>query len=1645
MMNRQVHPKIETMKSTCGKALALVALSLLLAHTGNAFANPAGGTVTSGSASISSAGSTVTINQTTGRATIDWSSFDIAKGETTTFVQPGSNSMTLNRIGSADPSQIFGTLSSNGKIYLVNLNGFIFGKGSTVNVGGILATTADIANADFMAGRMNFNKAGNANAAIINDGTISARDAGLVGFVAPTVANSGIITARLGRVNLASGDTMTMDMYGDNLVSVAVSNENAAHIVANSGLIHADGGQIALTAAAGRNIANGVISNSGMLQANSIGKKNGKIVLYAEGANAVAGNVTTDKGRKAGQSGIYMTGVADASGTGTGETGGTVALLADNVALDGDAVVAASGTSGGGDIRIGGDYLGGGDTPAAWNTYVGDGVSIYNDALKNGNGGRTIVWSDNDTFYYGSIYGRGGTQSGDGGFTETSGHGYLDAQGYVDLTAVNGNKGLYFLDPTNISIYGNVDPSYVSTDGSISLASSLKLWLDASDTSKVQLTYNSTGATATGSIGGTTLTVSSAAGLVVGARIRLTAAGAVATVDTVGADTYTITNISGTTVTVAAPLTATYTAQGLYQGYVSQLLDKSGRGNTMTATTPGQMPVWISNGQNGLGVASFDGVDDQMTANGADFAFTGLQNFSVIGSATSMGGDGITSPFIGNRDQSGGQFSWMIRALTANVHLHGSAQYLTGQTFTVGQSNILSTVTSGTTSLSSNLYIGGNLVQTTNNWTYYGTPASKIYLGNMYDGVSKYKYQDMTIYNAALSNDARALMEQYQAAKWNIALNAPGTGATEGAKATSATGYSVFSTRYLEKLSQTADVSLQASNNITLDLKGDTLNFATAGRSLTLNAGAAITANSTGTIATNGGNISMTSGTAMDVSKVALNAGGAGTVTLNAGGALTAGSISGRTVSAKSGSGTDLTIATGSTISGSATGTAVQLVSGRNFINNAGASALSAPSGRWLVYSTNPASDTLGGLTSTFRRYSCTTVSCPSFPAAGNGLMYSYTPVLTATPQSVGITYGDAKPNMTGYAYNLSGYLTGDATADSVTGSLTGTTPYAQYSPVNTYGINYASGSLASAMGYGFSYANNASAISVGAKALNVTANDQTKQYGDTRSFAGTEFSTSGLVGSDSVSLVTLASTGAAGTATVAGGPYAITASNATGSGLSNYTISYVNGQLAVTPKSLTVTASGQTKQYGDTFTFGGTEYSTSGLVNGDAVTSATLASAGAAATATVSGAPYSITASNAFGTGLSNYTISYVNGQLAVTPKALTVTATGQTKQYGDTFTFGGTEYSTSGLVNGDTVTSATLASAGAVNTATVSGAPYSITASNAVGTGLGNYTISYVNGQLAVTPKALTVTASGQTKQYGDTFTFGGTEFSTSGLVNGDTVTSATLASAGSAATATVSGAPYAVTASNAAGTGLSNYTISYVNGQLAVTPKALTVTATGGSKRYGDTLTYTGSEFTTSGLVNGDTVTSATIASAGAAGTAVVAGGPYAVTASNASGSGLSNYSIHYVNGQLSVTPRDLKIFVNNLTKDFGTPTVFAGTEFHTHGLRNGDTVTGVTLSSAGAPFNAAVGTFSIDASNATGSGLGNYVIHYVSGQLTVSPSAASDSLNDVENMVHINSGEPSPGADYLLVEFTQPLAEILGMTENERTIYSNQSDY
>src|SRR5206468_7126312 len=196
-----------------------------------------------------------------------WHTFNIGARESVRFNQPGSSSVVLNRVtGGLGPSEILGALTANGRVFLINRDGILFGPSSVVNTAGFLATTHDIRNADFMAGRYNFNIPGRPDASIVNAGSITATNGGFAALVAPGVRNSGTITATLGTVALASGNTFTLDLYGDRLIQLSPSDAIASKVidvqtgkpltslVSNDGKLSANGGRVEITAAAARAI-----------------------------------------------------------------------------------------------------------------------------------------------------------------------------------------------------------------------------------------------------------------------------------------------------------------------------------------------------------------------------------------------------------------------------------------------------------------------------------------------------------------------------------------------------------------------------------------------------------------------------------------------------------------------------------------------------------------------------------------------------------------------------------------------------------------------------------------------------------------------------------------------------------------------------------------------------------------------------------------------------------------------------------------------------------------------------------------------------------------------------------------------------------------------------------------------------------------------------------------------------------------------------------------------------------------------------------------------------------------------------------------------------------------------------------------------
>ncbi len=420
-----------------GRTFALkgLAASLMLAFGANAYALPTGGAVSAGSASIAGGAGSMTITQSSQNVAINWQSFNIGATEAVRFVQPNSSSVALNRVIGSDPSSIMGSLSANGKVFLVNANGILFGRGAQVNVGGLIASTRGITDNDFMAGNHKF--AGTGGGTVVNQGSINA-DGGYVALLGASVSNEGVISARLGSVTLAAGNAMTLDVAGDGLLNVAVNEGAVNALVQNGGIIQADGGQVLLTAMSAGTLLQSAVNNTGVIQAQTVENHNGTIRLLGD---MLSGTVSVG-------------GTLDASGTGTGQTGGNIVVAGHHVGLF-DGHINASGDAGGGTVLVGGGFQG--NNPAVPNasaTYMSANSTINVDAITNGNGGTAVLWGNESTRAYGSITARGGAQGGNGGLIETSAH-WLDVAGIrIDASAPNGKNGLWLLDPADITISG---------------------------------------------------------------------------------------------------------------------------------------------------------------------------------------------------------------------------------------------------------------------------------------------------------------------------------------------------------------------------------------------------------------------------------------------------------------------------------------------------------------------------------------------------------------------------------------------------------------------------------------------------------------------------------------------------------------------------------------------------------------------------------------------------------------------------------------------------------------------------------------------------------------------------------------------------------------------------------------------------------------------------------------------------------------------------------------------------------------------------------------------------------------------------------------------------------------------------------------
>jgi filamentous hemagglutinin family protein len=398
-------------------------------------------------------GTQLGIVQGTQRAIVDWQGFSIGPGHAVNIAQPGASSVLLNRVTGNELSTIAGAMNANGRVFLVNPNGVLFGNGASVNVGGLVASTLKMSTSDsaFMSGteRFEFKQDGAAFGTVENRGRIAAQGGGTIALIGAQVSNSGSLVAQGGTAGLVSGDAVTVDFAGDGLTTFRVSS-GLYSSVANSGLVQADGGRVVMMAAAGSELAQGVVNTRGVLRADSLASRNGEIVLDSGGS---AAGVTISGG------------LLSAAGHGAGLAGGTVdvkgrTILLQPAAADDPGIIDASGGAGGGRIRLQAAAVGG--DPQTGAIAVATGSRISADATLAGKGGDVRVMGERTLRAYGTLTARGGPNGGDGGFVETSGgfavpagddNGGIDVRGArVDASAARGKAGTWLIDPVNITI-----------------------------------------------------------------------------------------------------------------------------------------------------------------------------------------------------------------------------------------------------------------------------------------------------------------------------------------------------------------------------------------------------------------------------------------------------------------------------------------------------------------------------------------------------------------------------------------------------------------------------------------------------------------------------------------------------------------------------------------------------------------------------------------------------------------------------------------------------------------------------------------------------------------------------------------------------------------------------------------------------------------------------------------------------------------------------------------------------------------------------------------------------------------------------------------------------------------------------------------
>lgn len=503
------------------RSLFALLLALVLAPAA-VHANPQGPRVAHGNVQFNGLGSSnLNIVQGSRKAVINWQQFNIRQGEVTTFLQPGVNSVALNRVNSGNPSAIHGTLRANGGVIVVNPNGIVVHDGGVVDVGGLMAlSTLDVKDSEFLnGGKMRFR--GSTAAGVRNYGTITS-DNGDVVLMGNFLRNAGKVNAPGGTVAFGAGGDIIVDQAGGATISVlaggpgaATGIENSGEVngaaaefrahgnayalaIRNDGLVRANGYQFKggrLTLSAG---SRGNIVNTGGLRARNADGSGGTVRISGDrveladgtidasgdtgqvgGSVRVSGNeVLVEEpvemlvgGSRGGTVSLTASEAVEVAGridaTGTVARGGSVDVTAESVRIGSDAAIHASGLGGGGSVRIGGGVSGKDTTIANASRTIVEAGSVIRADSEVGDGGSVVVFAEGDTMFGGEVTARALGGLGNGGFVEVSGKQNLLINGTVSTLSENGRNGTFLIDPNDVSIHAASNSAGTMSDAAL--------------------------------------------------------------------------------------------------------------------------------------------------------------------------------------------------------------------------------------------------------------------------------------------------------------------------------------------------------------------------------------------------------------------------------------------------------------------------------------------------------------------------------------------------------------------------------------------------------------------------------------------------------------------------------------------------------------------------------------------------------------------------------------------------------------------------------------------------------------------------------------------------------------------------------------------------------------------------------------------------------------------------------------------------------------------------------------------------------------------------------------------------------------------------------------------------------------------------